>query len=110
MTIGEIWSVRQALIILMAISPRLAIRIFSKYVFLPFYKGILPCFFLGIDSRLVSSVHKASTNLGRVSEGKMISSIKPVSAALYKLVISLYSEINSFVKDSGLSEFFNWFL
>src|SRR3989442_5470860 len=45
--------------------------------------GILPCFFGGVLSRLVSSVARPLINFARVWLGRMISSMKPRCAATY---------------------------
>src|SRR4029079_12449253 len=46
------------------------------------HRGMFPCFLGGFLSRFVSSVARAVINFARVSRGRMISSIKPRSAAM----------------------------
>ena len=45
------------------------------------YKGIFPCFLLGIGATLFSSILKPFINLVLVSDGIITSSIKPLAAA-----------------------------
>ena len=49
------------------------------------YKGILPCFFLGLVSRLVSSERRAVISFARVCDGSITASTYPRSAATYGL-------------------------
>jgi hypothetical protein len=49
------------------------------------YKGIFPCFRLGVDTSLFSNIANAFINFLRVSFGKITSSIKPLCAAVYGL-------------------------
>ena len=46
------------------------------------YSGMLPCFLAGIVSRLVCSISSAWARRGRVSPGSMMSSRKPLLAAM----------------------------
>ena len=47
-----------------------------------FHSGMLPCFFGGFVSRLVSSIRSAVISFLRVYFGSMISSMNPRSAAM----------------------------
>ena len=68
------------------------------------YNGIFPCFLLGNTSALFSNILKALINFERVSSGRITSSTKPLSAALYGLAnFSAYSASFSNHFSSGFS-------